>query len=232
MRVLTSVIFGFLFVMSVNNALLAQEPTRSVKDQTELSEAVNKVFSKKGCTQISKNSRDAGEAQHLSMTFRFRCEGGAADVSALLNQLVEVEGLTVKRVVKYPSVNSKNDSPSIDVRFNAIALTEIVSPRVPNSVEMTALAIRELPSVGDQLATPLPISKTLVLASPSQIYDSHKMTADGVVYTLGVSREGVLRYLETQDKSFATPDGVSMGMRFEDLERRFGSPILNERGFA
>jgi len=158
--------FGFLFVMSANNGLLAQESTRSVKDQTELSETVNKVFSKKVWTQISNNSSDAGVST------------------------------------------------------------------VPNSVEMTALAIRELPAVGEQLATPLPKSKTFVLASPSQIYDSHKMTADGIVYTLGVSREGVLRYLETQDESFATPDGVSIGMRLEDLERSFGSPILNEPGFA
>ena len=125
MRVLKSLMFGFLFAMSANNGLLAQEPTRSVKDQTELYEIVSKVFSKKSCAQISKNSRGAGEAQHLAMTLRFRCEGSAADVSALLNQLSEVEGLTVERVVKNPSVSSKNDRPSIDVRFNAIALTRV-----------------------------------------------------------------------------------------------------------
>ena len=125
MRVMTSVVFGCFLVMSVNSTVFAQEGTRSVKDPTELSETVNGVFSKNNCTHISEISRDRAEARHVSMTFRFRCEGKAAEVLAMLNELKEVEGLALQQVVKSPKVNPKNDHPSLDIRFDVIALTAV-----------------------------------------------------------------------------------------------------------
>jgi len=124
MRVVTSVVFGCLLIISSNSGVLAQEPTRSVRNQTELSETVNRVFSK-DCTQISENSRNGVEARHLAITFRFRCEGKAPEVLVMLNELKEVEGLALQQVVKYPKVNSKNKHRSLDIRFDAIALNGV-----------------------------------------------------------------------------------------------------------
>ncbi len=125
MHVMTSVVFGCFLAMSVNGAVLAQEGARSVKDPTELSETVNGLFSKNNCTHISEISRDPAEARHVSMTFRFRCEGEVEAVSALLNELIEVEGLALEKVGKYPGVSSKNGHPTVDVRFNAIAFAGV-----------------------------------------------------------------------------------------------------------
>ena len=76
-----------------------------------------------------------------------------------------------------------------------------------------------LPTIGDSLpgdaeaasnpATPIPPKLTGL--SP------HVIVRDGVVFTVGVDADGVVRYLGTSDPAFSTPDGVSTETRMVDL---------------
>ncbi len=120
MRVAAAPMFARLLLISLAGGFSAQGASRSIENSTELSEAVNRVFSKMDCARISESSF-VGEAK-LVMKFRFRCEGAVDDVSALLNELREVEGLVVEDVVNYPGVSPKSNRPSVDVRFDAILL--------------------------------------------------------------------------------------------------------------
>jgi hypothetical protein len=119
MRVVTTLMFTCFFLISPAGGALAKSMSRSIENLAELSAAVNRVFSKLDCTRISESSKVGGETK-LMMKFRFRCEGVVDDVSALLSELKEVEGLAVEDVVNYPGVNPRSNRPSVDVRFDAI----------------------------------------------------------------------------------------------------------------
>ena len=122
MRIMTSIVFGCFFVFSVNSAVLAEEAARSVKDASELSEAVNKVLSRRSCIHISANSREDGGAGSVAMTLRYRCEGEMRVVSALLDELKGLERYALEKVVTSAVVNRQNGHPSVDVRLKVIAL--------------------------------------------------------------------------------------------------------------
>lgn len=125
MRVVTSVMLGCILLLSFQGEVPAQNATRSIKDAAELSETVTRVFSSKDCTRISENTREGNGALHFAMKFRFRCESSVAEVEGLLSRLTELEGFAVEEVVKYPVVNPKYNQPSVDVRFNVVALTAV-----------------------------------------------------------------------------------------------------------
>lgn len=128
MRVFLPTLLACLLVLTLDGGVLAKEPTGQAPGAKELSETVNRVFAKKECARVSENARDADKAP-LAMTFRFRCEGAVAEVSALLDELRNVDGLAVEDVVSYPGVNPADGEPSVDVRFDVVALAGVEAGR-------------------------------------------------------------------------------------------------------
>ena len=100
------------------------------------------------------------------------------------------------------------------------------------TVEETELNLRTLPKIGEQIRGPLPETRIRILAASSQMYPSYKVTNGGVVYTLGLDRQGVTRYLATSDPKFATPEGVRAGWSLAELLQTFGGTVAYEQGFA
>jgi hypothetical protein len=63
-----------------------------------------------------------------------------------------------------------------------------------------------------------------ILSSPSQVY-RHFVFSGAVKWDLGVSNEGVVKYVSTKDPRFKTPEGISVGMRYSDVRTRSKSAI-------
>ena len=118
MRILTTLMF-ICSLTALDGGALAKSTSRIIENPAGLSEAVDRVFSKLDCTRISASAKVGDEAK-FTMKFRFRCEGVVDDVSALLSELKDVEGVAVEDVVNYSGINPKSNRPSVDVRFDAI----------------------------------------------------------------------------------------------------------------
>lgn len=72
------------------------------------------------------------------------------------------------------------------------------------------IRLKALPAIGEKLTPPEP-SRFMTMASPSQLYESYLVAVDGVVYELGVDREGLVRFISTGDPQFRTPEGLKAG---------------------
>lgn len=121
MRNVILVLLGTLFMATSSHAV---EAPRTVKDKTELSDTVKRLFSKEDCRLISEGSSSGYAPRDLAMTFRFRCKSELASVSAVLKELQIKERFTLEGVV-YPPVNLDKKEPLVDVRFVAIALAGV-----------------------------------------------------------------------------------------------------------
>lgn len=122
MRIATSTLFAALLLGAWNPNVLAGNMTDAIKDRVALSDAVHRVFSKPACMQVSENEKRGDDASMLASTFRFRCQGDAAAVALLLKELQEVGGLKLDGIVTYSGVDPERDGPSVDVRFDVVAL--------------------------------------------------------------------------------------------------------------
>ena len=124
MRNVISALVVSLLMVAASHAAVTQEAPRPVKDKTELSNTVKRLFSKGDCSLISAGSKSGYAPRDLAMTFRFRCQSELASVSAILDELQMEEGFTVEKVV-YPGGNLDKKAPLVDVRFVVIAPAKV-----------------------------------------------------------------------------------------------------------
>jgi hypothetical protein len=56
-----------------------------------------------------------------------------------------------------------------------------------------------------------------VMAGASLTWPAYELTSEGVPFTLGVDDGGVIRYVKTSDVRFATPEGIRVGSKFQEV---------------
>ena len=69
---------------------------------------------------------------------------------------------------------------------------------------------------------------SMIMASPSQFHHLVSIMVDSVVYDLGVTKDGEVRYISTADEAFATPEGLTVQSSLNDCRQfseRSGGPF-------
>lgn len=71
--------------------------------------------------------------------------------------------------------------------------------------------LKALPKLGSRCNPPRNRERTVVVVSPSQTYDSYKLTAGDTQFTVGYDSKKRIRWISTVDASFSTPDKIRVG---------------------
>jgi hypothetical protein len=87
------------------------------------------------------------------------------------------------------------------------------------------------PQIGDPAPPGFERSRQGTLAGPSQLYPSFTARHGRVEFEVGVANDGLVAYVSTDDRDFATPEGVRAGKRFSRLLRD-GAEVIKEPGWG
>lgn len=105
------------------------------------------------------------------------------------------------------------------------------SPRIPPFPPQPTYSLAEEPRLG----APSPIqaeTRYLTLAASAQMYPSYRVAYRGVLFELGVDDRHVIRYIDTVDRHFKTPEGIAIGSPRADVMKLATNPLFPEPGWG
>lgn len=101
----------------------------------------------------------------------------------------------------------------------------------PDPWQPPLLAVTEVPSLCETMH-PIRESETAVLELRHQAWPRYVANVGDVTLTIGLDAANRVRFVSTSSPEFATPDGVSVGWAFEDLEERFDAEVTCDARFV
>jgi len=70
------------------------------------------------------------------------------------------------------------------------------------------------------------------VAASAQTWPSCQVVYTGITYIVGVDSDGDIRFIETSDSKFVTPEGLRVGSSLAQLRAAGGSGPWGERGWG
>lgn len=111
-----------------------------------------------------------------------------------------------------------------------LCCTSATNPPPPCSD--TVISLETLPRLGDALPD-LPPSCMLTMVASSQTLPSYETVIDGAKFTIGVDGESRVRFVSTNDATFAGVDGVKIGDSLDAvMSAAAGESIQQEGGWG
>lgn len=103
---------------------------------------------------------------------------------------------------------------------------------IPFNLNGPLIQLAHVPRLGEHLSG-VKGSRALTFAASAKTWPSYKAVVGGVEFTLGVDDDGIVRYVETSDQSFTSPERLHVGDSIAAARR--ASPhetVIREQGWG
>lgn len=111
------------------------------------------------------------------------------------------------------------------------ALFAACATQAPRFV-VPSITVARLPELGETLPA-LPPTNVHTLAASAQTWPSYGTKVNGVAFTIGVDGESRVRFISTNDKAFASPDGLHPGDAMTAaINAAPGETVMKEPGWG
>jgi len=127
-----------------------------------------------------------------------------------------------------PATTPAASTPAIVTSNASDSAPTAEAPPPPADVSLPLTERPELGAVLRQCAG----SPAGSLTASAQRWPACRATHAGIDYVVGVEGQGVVRFIETSDRKFVTPEGLRIGSTVAAVRAAGGQDVRNERGWG
>lgn len=117
------------------------------------------------------------------------------------------------------------------VVWSIVAIGCVSEPQVRNPTTR-ATRVSSFPALGEPIADTSAVKIQAMVSSGRRGYQAYELECNGLLLSIGADDDDIIRYIATEDPTFATPEGYQVGTPYRVIKSQVGEAMEQGNCYA